>query len=175
MKALIVCERGLEECEALIVYDLLTRAGIKTVLAGPAQYITSSHNLTFKIDEPLGLINSKEYNCLILPGGMPGTTNLQNNKDVDKLIDDFTKEGKLICAICAAPSILLNKGLLKDNEFTCFPGFEGNHKSTNEKVHVHKNYITGKGMGCAVEFGLKIIEVLLGSGNSEAIKKKIQY
>ena len=68
MKALIICERGLEECEALIVYDLLTRAKIETTLAGPTPTITSSHNLTFNINEPIGLINPSQYDCLILPG-----------------------------------------------------------------------------------------------------------
>lgn len=175
MKALIVCERGLEECEALIVYDLLTRAGIETVLAGPAQEITSSHNLTFKVNEPLGLVNPSEYNCLILPGGMPGTTNLEKNKTVDDLIDHFVKENKLICAICAAPSILIKKGLLKNDEFTCYPGFECDLESTKEKVHVEKNIITANGLGSAIEFGLKIIEELLGQSNAAAVERKIQY
>ena len=175
MKALIICENGLEECEALIVYDLLFRAGIDVTLAGPTPEITSSHKLTFKINEPIGLIDPSYYNCLILPGGMPGTKNLENNKDVNNIIDEFAKEKKLICAICAAPSILINKGYLKDDEFTCYPGFEGDYRSTNEKVHVYRNFVTANGLGSAVDFSLKIIEILLGKGNADAIKNKIQY
>lgn len=175
MKALIVCERGLEECEALIVYDLLTRAKIDTTLAGPTSPITSSHNLSFNIDEPIGLINPDDYDCLVLPGGMPGTTNLENNKTVNELIDSFVANNKLICAICAAPSILIKKGLLKDNEFTCYPGFECGLESTRKKVFIHNNIITANGMGSAIEFGLKIIEVLLGQNAASEIENKIQY
>ena len=175
MKALIVCEKGLEECEALIVYDLLTRANIETTLAGPTSPITSSHNLSFNINEPIGLINPDDYDCLILPGGMPGTTNLENNKIVNELIENFANNKKLICAICAAPSILIKKGLLKDNEFTCYPGFECGLESTRKKVFIHENIITANGMGSAIEFGLKIIEVLLGQNVAKEIENKIQY
>lgn len=175
MKALIICERGLEECEALIVYDLLKRAQIETTLAGPTSPITSSHNLSFNIDEPIGLVNPANYDCLILPGGMPGTINLEKNKNVNELIDYFVENKKLICAICAAPSILIKKGLLKDNEFTCYPGFECGLESTRKKVFMHENIITANGMGSAIEFGLKIIEVLLGQDKAKEIEEKIQY
>ena len=175
MKALIICERGLEECEALIVYDLLTRAKIETTLAGPTPTITSSHNLTFNINEPLGLIDPSKYDCLILPGGMPGTTNLESNKTVDELITHFVNNNKLIGAICAAPSILIKKGLLKDNEFTCYPGFEYGLESTRKKVTVHNNIVTANGLGSAIEFGLKLIELLLGQNVAVEIENKIQH
>ena len=175
MKALIICERGLEECEALIVYDLLTRANIETTLAGPTPTITSSHNLTFNINEPLGLIDPSKYDCLILPGGMPGTKNLESNITVDELIAHFVSNNKLIGAICAAPSILIKKGLLKNNEFTCYPGFECGLESTRKKVTVHNNFVTANGLGSAIEFGLKIIEMLLGQQAAIEIENKIQY
>ena len=175
MKALIICERGLEECEALIVYDLLTRAGIETVLAGNTPEVTSSHNVTIKMTEPLGLINPSDFHCLILPGGMPGTKNLQSDKTVDDIIDHFIANQKLICAICAAPSILINKGIIKNGEFTCYPGFECGKESTGEKVHVHENIITANGLGSAIEFGIEIIKKMLGESNAIAIKNKIQY
>ena len=175
MKALIICEHGLEECEALIVYDLLTRAKIDTTLAGPTPTITSSHNLTFKINEPIGLIDPSKYDCLILPGGMPGLTNLENNKNVDELITHFVNNNKLIAAICAAPSILIKKGLLKNNEFTCYPGYECGLESTGKKVTVHNNIITANGLGSAIEFGLKIIETLLGQNVASEIENKILH
>lgn len=175
MKTLILCEQGLEECEALIVYDLLTRAGIDTVLAGINKDITSSHKLTFETNITIDQVNPSDYDCLVLPGGMPGTINLENNKKVNDIIDYFVNNHKLTCAICAAPSLLIKKGLLKDNEFTCFPGFECGFESTKEKVHVKDNIITSNGLGSAIEFGLKIIEVLISKDKSTEIRNKIQY
>lgn len=175
MKAIIICEQGLEECEGLVVYDLLKRSGIDVELIGQGEYIESSHKLIFKTNKCLSDISSFDYDCLILPGGMPGTTNLEKNTKVNELIDDFYRDNKYICAICAAPSILIKKGLLKDYEFTCFPGFENGYKSTKEKVHVHNNIITANGLGSSIEFGLTIIEKLLGKEDAKAIANKIQY
>lgn len=175
MKAMIICEQGLEECEALLVYDLLKRANIETDLIGFENTIISSHGLTFNPTKQYIDINSKDYDCLILPGGMPGTKNLERNPKVSYLINEFQKENKLICAICAAPSILIKKGLLTDNEFTCYPSFEMGFTSTKEKVHIHNNIITSNGLGSAIEFGLTIIEKLIGKDKADAIKSKIQY
>ena len=175
MKAMIVCEQGPEECEALIVYDLLKRAEIETDLIGFEKTIISSHNLSFNPTKLFEEINSKEYDCLILPGGMPGTVNLERNPKVSYLINDFQIDNKLICAICAAPSLLIKKGYLMDGEFTCYPGFEHGFTSTREKVHVHNNIITSNGLGSAIEFSLKIIEKLLSKEKADAIKNVIQY
>ena len=175
MKTLILREQGLEECEALIVYDLLTRAGIEVALAGSNENITSSHNLIFKTNISIDEVKPSDYDCLVLPGGMPGTTNLEKNIRVNEIIDYFISNHKLTCAICAAPSILIKKGLLKNNEFTCFPGFECGYESTKEKVHVKDNIITSNGLGSAIEFGLKIIEVLISKDKAIEIKNKIQY
>ncbi|MBP5279826.1 MAG: DJ-1/PfpI family protein, partial [Erysipelotrichaceae bacterium] len=105
MKTMIIVNDGLEECEALITYDLLYRAGIEVELVGFTKEITSSHKVVFKADKLLDEIDPSEYECLILPGGMPGTLNLENDERVQKLIDQFIKEDKYVCAICAAPSI----------------------------------------------------------------------
>ena len=134
MKAMIIVNNGLEECESLITYDLLYRAGIKTDLVGFTDEILSSHEVRFKAHRLLDEIDPAEYDCLILPGGMPGTKNLENDERVQKLIDDFVKENKLIAAICAAPSILIHKGLLKSGHFICYPGFESGLQPAKEKV-----------------------------------------
>lgn len=175
MKAMIICEQGLEECEALIVYDLLKRASIETDLIGFDNAIISSHGLSFNPTKNFNNINPKDYDCLILPGGMPGTNNLEKNQKVNNTIDDFVANKKLICAICAAPSLLIKKGYLSDNEFTCYPGFEQGYVSTHEKVHVHNNIITSNGVGSAIEFGLAIIEKLINKEKADSIKKAIQY
>lgn len=175
MKTMIICEQGLEECEALIVYDLLKRADIETDLVGIEKTIISSHGLSFNPNKLLSEINADDYSCIILPGGMPGTKNLENNPKVSQLIDEFAKKSKLICAICAAPSILIKKNLIGNNEFTCYPGFECGLVSTKEKIHICNNIITSNGLGSAIDFGLEIIKTIINKEKAEEIRKKIQY
>ena len=91
MKACIIVNNGLEECEALVTYDLLYRAGIETDLVGFTDEVTSSHNVTFKAHKLLDNISSDDYDCLILPGGMPGTTHLEDDQRVQKLIDEYVE------------------------------------------------------------------------------------
>lgn len=175
MKVGIICAQGLEECEGLIVYDLLYRSNIEVVLVGLEDEITSSHNLTFKTDININNFNYKDYDCIVLPGGMPGTKNLEANSKVQEIIDYYVKENKLIAAICAAPSILNHKGLLKDNKFTCFPGFECELNSTGNKVEHEGNIITAKGLGADFEFAYEIIKTLIDEKTAKDTLERIQY
>ncbi len=175
MKTLIIVNNGVEECEALITYDLLYRAGIEVELVGFSQNIVSSHNVTFLSHRLIDDVDPKEYECLILPGGMPGTKNLEADPRVQKLIDEFVKEDKYVAAICAAPSILIHKGLLKDKRFVCFPGFESGLEPAEGKVCQDGKFITGKGMGAAVEFSHMIISNLLSKEKADEVVNKIQY
>lgn len=176
MKTMIIVNNGLEECEALIVYDLLYRAGIETDLVGFTSEIVSSHRVTFKANKLIDEINPDDYDCLILPGGMPGTTNLENDDRVQKLIDKFVEDKKLIAAICAAPSILAHKGLLENDKFICYPGFEsGLTPKQNVKAVQEGNIITGKGLGAAFEFAYLIISNLINEDKAKEIFNKIQY
>ena len=175
MKTMILVAQGLEECEALVTYDLLKRAGIDTDLVGLDNEITSSHNLTFKPHKLIDDINANEYDCLVLPGGMPGTLNLENDNRVQTIIDYFVKENKYIAAICAAPSILIHKGLIKNNKFICFPGFENGLVPANEKAVQDEKIITGKGLGAAFEFSYLIIKNLINEDKAKEVLKQIQY
>lgn len=175
MKAAIICANGLEECEGLIVYDLLYRSGIEVKLVGLEDEITSSHNLVFKTNLNINDFDYKDYDCVVLPGGMPGTKNLEANSKVQEIIDYFIANNKLIGAICAAPSILNNKGLLNDNKFTCFPGFEGDLKSTHKKVEKDGNIITARGLGANFEFAYEIIKALLNEDKAKETLERIQY
>ncbi|MBQ6478877.1 MAG: DJ-1/PfpI family protein [Erysipelotrichaceae bacterium] len=175
MKALIIISNGMEECEALVTYDLLYRAGIETDLAGLETQVVSSHNVTVKAHKHIDEVKMDDYDCLILPGGMPGTRNLEEDERVQRLIDDSLKQEKYIAAICAAPSILIHRGLLKDGKFTCFPGFENGLIPAKEKAVQDGRLITGKGMGAAVEFAHLIILNLLGKEKADEILRKIQY
>lgn len=175
MKTMILVTTGLEECEALVVYDLLFRAKIDVELVGLCEEIVSSHNVTFKPHKLINEINTDEYNCLVLPGGMPGTLNLESDERVSKLIDEFVKSDKYVCAICAAPSILIHKGLLQDHKFICYPGFENGLIPANQKAFIDNKFITGKGLGAAIEFSCLIIENLLDKQTADEVINKIQY
>lgn len=175
MKAMIIVSDGLEECEALVTYDLLYRAGIGVELIGTKPEITSSHQVTFQSHKTIDEIDPLLYDCLILPGGMPGTKNLENDDRVQKLIDLFVKEDRYIAAICAAPSILIHKGLLKDKKFICFPGFESGLEPADVKAIQDSKFITGKGLGAAFEFSYLIIKNLLSEEKAEEVLKAIQY
>jgi len=175
MKTMILIANGLEECEALVTYDLLSRASIDVELVGLNNPVTSSHNVTFNVHKTIDEIDPNEYNCLVLPGGMPGTLNLENNDKVQELIDLFVSQDKYIAAICAAPSILIHKNLLKDNKFICFPGFENGLIPAKEKAVQDNKFITGKGLGAAFEFSYLIIKNLVSEAKAKEVISKIQY
>lgn len=175
MKTIILVTEGLEECEALVVYDLLYRAGIETDLVGLQKEIVSSHNVTFKPHKLIEDVVSNDYDCLVLPGGMPGTLNLEKDSRVQKLIDEFVQQNKYVAAICAAPSILIHKGLLQNNKFICFPGFENGLTPANDKAVQDGKFITGKGLGAAFEFSYLIIKNLINEDKAKEVISKIQY
>ena len=167
---------GFEEIEALFCVDLLRRAGLelRTVAVGGNCKVRGSHGI-----EVIADIKDTEFcdmtpSVVVLPGGMPGTTNLENNSTVQIAIDNCINLGNLVCAICAAPSILGKRGYLNQKRATCFPGFEQYLEGaifTNERVVRDGNIITAKGMGCAAEFALAIIEAILGKERADEIAK----
>ena len=175
MKTMILVTEGLEECEALVVYDLLYRAGIETDLVGLQNEIISSHKVTFKPHKLIDDISTNDYDCLVLPGGMPGTLNLEKDERVQKIIDEFVSQNKYVAAICAAPSILIHKGLLQNEKFICFPGFENGLTPAKEKAVQDNKFITGKGLGAAFEFSYLIIKNLVNEDKAKEVIAKIQY
>lgn len=168
---------GFEEIEALSVVDILRRAGseLATVGVGGKQ-ITGSHGIKVTADLDESGVKTSQIEMVILPGG-PGTPNLEKSEVMRSAVRYCAENGKPIAAICAAPSILGHMGLLKGHEATCFPGYEEElhaKKVTGGAVCVSGNIITGKGAGVAVEFALKIVEVLYGAEKSNSIRKNIQ-
>lgn len=169
---------GFEEIEALYVLDLLRRAGVETLSVGVSGKIAmGSHKIPVTCDITTSeLPFTADFDMIILPGGLPGSTNLDSDESVDRYIDLASKNGKLICAICAAPFILGKRGLLDGKDATCFPGFESQLTGAKIKdagVVRDGNIITGRAMGSAHEFALAIIEALLGKDASEKMKKAI--
>lgn len=168
---------GFEEIEALATVDIIRRAGGQLVIVGVGgRAITGSHKIEVMADLAEKEVQLSQIDMVILPGG-PGTSNLEKSPAVKSAVRYCVEHGKPIAAICAAPSILGHMGLLKGHKATCFPGYEAELDAgevTGDSVCVSGNIITGKGAGVAVEFALKIVEVLYGAEQSNKIRKSIQ-
>ncbi len=170
---------GFEGVEAIAALDVIRRAGIEILSVGVgSQIITGSHNISVVCDVTADKIEFDENTKgIILPGGMPGTTNLMNNSIVGNFIDLCVENNRLICAICAAPMILGKKGILDGFEAVCFPGFEDELKGaviSSEFVCNSNGVITARGMGSAVNFGLEIVAELTDRETSDKLKATLQ-
>ena len=155
---------GFEEVEALAPLDLIRRAGleIKTVGVG-SKTVVGSHGIPVVADITENEFSDNAPDMVILPGGMPGTKNLDASKAVHKAIADAVKNDAYVCAICAAPMILGKIGLLRGKNAVCYPGFEeylDGSTLPDKKVVCDGKVITAKGMGAAIEFGLAIVSAL---------------
>ena len=180
-KVVLFLADGLEECEALIVVDVLRRGGVEVVTASVKEdkTIQSSHGITFEADALASELSYGDFDMVILPGGHWGTIHLKESKIVEKVLLDYAAdESKLISAICAAPSILGDLHLLEGRKATCFPGFEEHlfgAEYTGAPVTVDGRYTTGKGMGATTEFGLVLLSRLTDKETAEDIRQRIQY
>lgn len=172
--------QGLEEIEGLTVVDILRRAGVEvtTVSISGSKEVTGSHKITVLADDLFENVDFGGLDGVVLPGGMPGTTNLMNHAGVNEVIKSFDKEKKLVAAICAAPSVLGQAGLLKGRNATCYPGFEekltGAVTSMDEVVK-DGHVITSRGMGTAIPFALALTAYFLGQEKAEELKASIIY
>ena len=172
---------GCEMIEGLAVVDVVRRTGemeIVMIALGDTKEVTSSHNVTFFADALASEVNYDDLDGIVLPGGMPGTLNLGANETVNAVIKKFAAEGKLVAAICAAPSVLGAAGILEGRHATCHPGFE--EKLTGaicleDAVVIDGHIVTSRGMGTAVDFGLAIVWLLLDDEAVETVKKGIVY
>ena len=170
---------GFEETEALAPVDILRRAGVAVSTVGVgSEVIRGSHNIRVKADVTAdSLALSSDVQGVILPGGMPGVKNLDADDTVHAAIEYCDQRGLLICAICAAPSIIGRMGLLKGKRATCFPGFEDTLLGadvTGAKVVADGNVITSKGAGCALDFGFAIVEKVCGKDKADAVAAAMQ-
>lgn len=170
---------GFEELEAIAPIDMLRRADVEVITVGvTGKNVTGSHGITFVSDITADeVVFSDKLEAVILPGGMPGTLNLEKSNKVQKAIDFAVEEGKYVCAICAAPSILGHKGLLIGKEATAFPGFEKDLEGaeiSNAYVCSDGKFITARGAGVAVDFGLEIVAKLVSKEKSLELKRTIQ-
>lgn len=179
-KVYIFMADGFEEVEGLTVVDLLRRAGIDIQMVSimEKKSVAGAHNITIEADGIFEDIDFSDGEMLVLPGGMPGTTNLMKHQGLDKLLRDFDNKKKAIAAICAAPTILSNKGMLKGRDATCYKGMESEMSHANivdAPVVIDGHITTSKGVGTAIDFALSLIANLKGKDQAKRIAAQILY
>lgn len=170
---------GFEEVEAIATLDVIRRAGIEIKSVSiKDKIVTGSHGISVICDLKSDEIKADDnLEGIILPGGMPGSKNLDADETVNKFIDFCNINDKFLCAICAAPFILGKRGILNGREATCFPGFENElegAKISDKFVCADKNTITGRGMGSAVKFGLAVVEAAKGRDAADKLEATLQ-
>lgn len=179
-RAAVLFAQGLEECEGLIVVDLLRRAHIDTdiISMNDADMILSSHQIAINGDRCFSDTDLDQYDVLVLPGGMPGTRNLQNDPRVLSAVNDFYSSNRLVAAICAAPVVLETAGILNGKKATVHHNFKEEMSSAalqDQEVVVDGNVITAWGLGAAIPFGLSIVSYCCGAEEEVRIRKAIGY
>jgi len=171
---------GYEEIEALTVVDLCRRAGIDVTMAavGEDKKVIGSHNIAVEMDQVFAEVDFAALDMMVLPGGMPGTRNLEAHTGLMTQVDQFYDSGKYVAAICAAPSIFGHRGIVRGKKACCYPGFEKDMEGAQisyDNVCVDGNVITSRGMGTAIDFALAIIGELCGPETAEEKAKSIIY
>ncbi len=179
MTAVVFLADGFEECEALIVVDILRRAGIETVMASVMGQldVDSSRHITVRADRLAEEADYSGADIIILPGGKRGTENLAASELVRSQCLAFSAE-KRLAAICAAPSLLASLGILEGKEATCHPDFAPQMKGavlTGGSVAVSGNITTGQGLGAAFPFAFELVRQLAGGDKVRQIKEAICY
>jgi 4-methyl-5(b-hydroxyethyl)-thiazole monophosphate biosynthesis len=174
-KVVIILADGFEELEAVAIIDVLRRAGIEVVSAGLHEGpVSSARHIKVIPDTVIDTISSDDFDMLVLPGGMPGASNLNADERVGGLIRDFNSKGKMTGAICAAPFVLANAGILDGKRVTSYPSFKDKLGAAiyEEKTVVEDgNILTSRGPGTALCFALAIVEKLAGKEKAQQIKE----
>lgn len=178
MKGLMLLADGFEDSEALATRDVLLRSGLIIVTASIKNdlAIKSSFQIELKADIKLSEVNLEEFDFLVIPGGGRGVKELASSPMVSKVIKYFFGKNLLIAAICAAPSLLGKMGILDNKNYTCFPGYEFGlgHKIEDVGVVVDGHLITARSVFFSFEFGLEIINFLLGKDTSNKVKDSMK-
>lgn len=177
-KVLIPLIDGFEEIEAVTSIDILRRAGLEVITAGIGGLrITGSHRIQVGADVLFEDVVDEEFDAIVLPGG-PGTQQLIRVAPLQQMLKRHAERGKLVAAICAAPTILAAAGLLEGVETACFPSGEGQLGGAilvREPVAVSGKIITSRGAGTAVAFALEVTAALLGREEADKLARSIVY
>ena len=174
-KVAVMLANGFEEIEALTVVDVLRRAGITCEMIGFEKTVTGSHDISVQADQ---IWDGKldDYDLVVLPGGMPGATNLRDDDRLMSALQKMQEEGKRIAAICAAPIALNCAGILKDKQFTCYDGIESDIETgtyIKQTVVVDGKVITSRGPATALAFAYELVHQL--GGDSDQLATAMLY
>ena len=178
VKALIFLATGFEEIETVTIVDVLRRAGIDVTVAGlTPSIVEGAHAVKIAPDTSIDKVNVTEFDAVIVPGGNPGYKNLRKDPRVIEAIRKAFESGKLVAAVCAAPAVLSDAGILKGKTCTIYPGMEnelekGGGKPKQDIVVVDGNIITSRGPATTLPFALVLAEKLAGKQAAETVGKK---
>ena len=180
MAVAVFFANGYEEIEALTVVDLTRRAGIETWMVSITEEktVTGSHGISVAMDKTFKEVDFEQVDMIVLPGGMPGTVNLEACEPLMEKVKEFDKAKKYISAICAAPTVFGHLGLLQGKKACCYPGMEDGLVGAEviyESTAVADHILTSRGMGTAIDFGLQIIARFQGQDAADEMAKKIVY
>lgn len=175
-KVLVMLADGFEEIEAISVVDVLRRANVVCDMCSiKKEYVKGTHDIVLKSDCSIDDINVSEYDAIVLPGGLPGATNLKDER-VKNFVKELNESGKIVAAICAAPEILEEFEVLKNRKCTSYPGFIKDKSSVSyvEEIVVRdENIITSRGPATAIEFSLELLKALGYEEKAEEIREEM--
>ena len=184
-KAVVLLAEGFEEVEAATPIDYLRRAGVEVSVAATGENlaVTGARGITLQADSTLaglagqGKLDASCWDAVVIPGGIPGAPNLAASKETGAFIAEMAGAGKLVCAICASPVVVLAPlGLISGKNFTCYPGMEKNisgGKWSQQPAVIDGNIITSRGPGTSGNFAIAIIEKLLGEAEAKKIAQAV--
>lgn len=181
MKVLVFLAEGFEEVEALTVVDYLRRTEIEvdTVSITEDKSVKGAHDIIVMADKVLSDIDHPQvYDGVVIPGGIPGATNLRDNKDVIDIVRQLDEKKKLVAAICAGPIVLQQAGIIEGKDITSYPGFEDQLEGCvycEDRVVRDGHIITSRGPSIAADFVMEIIDYLQGQGKINQLKESILY
>lgn len=178
-RVLVPLAQGCEELEAVTIIDLLRRAQIEVTVAGlQSGPVTGSRGTVMVPDVNLDDAINGDYDMVVLPGGQPGATHLENDARVMQLVKSMAARGKIVAAICAAPKVLAVAGLLDGKQATCFrnaidPKMFPHIRLQTRPVVVDGNIVTSRGPGTAMDFALELIGILVGRERRDAVEANL--
>ena len=180
MKVIVFLADGFEEVEALTVVDYLRRVNIEVDMVSitDENQVKGAHDIKVIADKVIKGIDAGDYDGLVIPGGMPGASNLRDNEKVIELVKTMNDDSKMIAAICAGPIVLDKAGIIKGKKVTSYPGFEDQLKEAvyqETSVVRDRNIITSRGPAFAVDFALEIVGYLLCEKRVKSLKEDILY
>lgn len=180
IKVSVLLADGFEEIEALATVDLLRRAQIyvDTVSITDDYMVYGAHGINVRAEEIFKETDFSDSDMIVLPGGMPGTTRLSEHEGVQRVVKEFSDRSRYVAAICAAPKVLGELGLLKGRKITCYPTVEKEIKGAallRTPVAADGNIITGQAAGSVMDFALELIETLAGKKKAQEVARAIVY